>query len=233
MSKSGNLNSSNYVLNIVELQNTITSASGLSPINVLSNQVQQIAQMVNFNEKKIATNIISAFNTSSIQIVSPLNLSNVSITSNGAAGSGGTTIGTTSNFLTMGDTGLTLTQGADTTFTVLSTGAAVFSTSVTAAAFITASDLNLKKNIKPITDYETILSSIHGVHFNWKTNGKKDVGVIAQDLLGVIPEAVHEIKGGVYGVSYYTLVPILIEAVKGLQARVSTLEALTEPLRNQ
>jgi hypothetical protein len=125
-----------------------------------------------------------------------------------------------------------MTQNGTTTFAVLSTGDAVFSSSVTASAFITASDRNLKDAVRPITNYETILSSIHGVHFNWKTNGKKDVGVIAQDLQEVIPEAVHIIKGGVYGVSYYTLVPVLIEAVKGLQARVSTLEALTKNIRN-
>jgi hypothetical protein len=233
MSRPG-LNTSNYVLNIVELQNTVTSASGLSPINVLSNQVQQIAQMVNFNEKRIAANVLSAFNASSIQVISPLNLSNVSITSNGApAGSGGTILGTTSSFLTVGDTGLTLTQSGTTTFSVLSNGAAVFSSSVTADSFITASDRALKTGIRPITNYETILSSIHGVHFNWKTNGKKDVGVIAQDLQDVIPEAVHMIKGGVYGVSYFTLVPVLIEAVKSLQTRVSTLEALTGSFRKE
>ena len=231
MSRPG-LNMSNYILNIVELQNTVTNASGLSPINVLSNQVQQIAQMVNYNEKRIAANVLSAFNASSIQVISPLNLSNVSITSNGSAtASGGTILGTTSNFLTMGDSGLSVSQGGATTFAVLSTGAAVFSTSVTAAAFITASDRSLKDAVRPITNYETILSSIQGVHFKWKGSGKKDVGVIAQDLLEVIPEAVHEIRGGIYGVTYISLVPVLIEAVKGLQARVSTLEALTEPLR--
>ena len=189
--------------------------------------------MVNYNEKKIAANILSAFNTSSIQVISPLNLSNVSITSNGATVPGGTTVGTTSSFLTVNGTGLTLTQDGATTFTVDSTGAAIFSTSVTAAAFITASDRSLKDAIRPITNYETILSSIHGVHFNWKGSGKKDIGVIAQDLQGVIPEAVHEIKGGVYGVTYYRLVPVLIEAIKGLQARVSSLEALTESCRKE
>jgi len=190
--------------------------------------------MVNYSEKRIAANVLSAFNTSSIQVISPLNLSNVSITSNGTAtGSGGTIIGTTSSFLTVNGTGLTLTQDGITTFTVHSTGAALFSSSVTADSFITASDRSLKKNIRPITDYQTILSAIHGVHFNWKATGKKDVGVIAQDLQMVIPEAVHEIREQIYGVTYFSLVPVLIEAVKGLQARVSTLEALTDPLRKQ
>jgi hypothetical protein len=37
---------SNFLLNIVELQNVITSSSGLSPVASLSNTVAQIQQMV-------------------------------------------------------------------------------------------------------------------------------------------------------------------------------------------
>jgi len=71
------------VLNIVELQNVITSASGVSPIGYLSNQVANIQEIVRYDIKQINVNSISNFDTSPIQVYSDLNLCNVGITSNG------------------------------------------------------------------------------------------------------------------------------------------------------
>ena len=63
-----------FVLNIVELQNTITAASGLSPITVLQNTVSQIQEMVIYDEKRIAVNTISKFSETPIQVVDPINI---------------------------------------------------------------------------------------------------------------------------------------------------------------
>ena len=65
---------SNFVLNIVELQNTVTSASGLTPISVLQTAVGQIQEMVIFGEKRIAVNTISRYNEIPIQVVDPINI---------------------------------------------------------------------------------------------------------------------------------------------------------------
>ena len=225
------LMASNYILNIVELQNTITSAGGTSPFNTLSNQVAQIQEMVNYGQKQINANVISAFDQPAIQVISPLNLSNVTLTANGVPVTGGastTTIGTASTTFQVSDAGLFFIQnGGVSTFQILSTGNAIFQSSVTAASFITASDERLKRNVRPIVEYETILSSIRGVRFDWKIGGASDVGVIAQEVEGDLPEAVVTGIDGYKGVSYMKFVPVLIEAVKSLQARVSTLEALT------
>ncbi len=222
------LTASNYILNIVELQNTVTSASGASPFNVLSNQVAEIQQMVNFGTKTVAADTLSAYTTGgTVQVVSPLNLSSVTLTADGAVVAGGSTstIGTSSTFLTVGG-GLSFVQAGNvSTFTIGTTGDAVFGSTVTAANFITASDARLKKDIHRITDYETILSSIRGVYYTWKDDGEHDVGVLAQEVMQELPEAVIPGQKGYLGVAYHKLVPVLIEAVKGLQARVSTLEA--------
>lgn len=228
------LTASNYILNIVELQNTVTNSGGQSPFNALSNQVAQIQQMVNFGTKTVAADTLSAYTAGgAIQVISPLNLSSVSITANGVpvvGGSASTLGGTTSTFLTIGGGTagpLSFIQGGNvSTFTILSTGDAVFGSTVTAANFITASDQRLKKNIHRITDYETILSSIHGVFYQWKDDGQQDVGVLAQEVAEQLPEAVIVNQNGFMGVAYHKLVPVLIEAVKGLQGRVSTLEGL-------
>jgi len=225
------------VLNIVELQNVITSASGVSPVTYLSNQVLNIQQMVRYDIKQINTNSISNYDASPIQVYSALNLCNVGLTSNGTditgtgtgSGSGTSTLGTVSTgTLTLGiglSTGLLFQQGGTSTFYLDPSSNATFTGSVTAANFITASDARYKTKVARITDYETILSSINGVRFEWIGTGQSDIGVLAQEVLPVLPEAVEDI--GMYKVAYMKFIPILIEAVKGLSARLRILEGDT------
>lgn len=233
---SAGLNASNYILNIVELQNTITSASGASPFAVLSNQVAQIQEMVQYDQKRINVNVISNFNVSPIQVVAPMNFSNVAITASGAAAGsiGGvssastTTIGTgAAGTLSVGtgSTGLLLTQGGTSTFYMTSAGDATFSGTVTAANFVTASDMRWKQNVTQLVDYDTILSNVKGVRFEWSDSGRADVGFIAQNILPVLPEAVVEGPDGLQ-VSYMKMIPVLVEAVKGLTERVRALEGM-------
>ena len=82
-----------------------------------------------------------------------------------------------------------------------------------------------------------ILAKLDGGTFNWKQGiphtvakaGKRDYGVLADQVKAVMPEIVTEsieIDGQTYStVSYEKLVPVLIEAVKQLQSRVLELEA--------
>ena len=232
------------MLNIVELQNVVTSASGLTPVSYLSNQVANIQQMVDYERKQINVNAISNFNTSPIQVYSALNLCNVSFSYNGDifAGSnapstttGVSELGTsTTGYLSLGfstGTGLAFVQGPVSTFIIGADSNATFSGTVTAAGFVTASDSRLKRNTRPITDYETILSAVDAVRFQWSASGKGDVGVIAQSLLPVLPEAVFEDTDGYYKVEYAKLIPVLIQSVKALQERVSVLERGFNQLR--
>jgi hypothetical protein len=223
------------VLNIVELQNVVTSASGVTPISYLSNQLANIQEMVDYTRKQINVNAISNFNTSPIQIYSPLNLCNVSLSLNGSNTVGGigtsvvSTLGTASTGLFMvgmsTGTGLSFLQGGVSTFVISPDSNATFSGTVTAAGFVTASDARLKHSVHPITDYETILSHVEGVRFQWNNmEGIVDIGVLAQNLLPVLPEAVQKGQDGYYRVEYMKLIPVLIQSVKSLQARVKALE---------
>ena len=91
----GTMIASNYLVNIIELQNTVTSATGLSPLQEVQLEVNQIQSMVNFDQKRIFTNIISKFDTTPIQITDDINLSNSFLFQNGQlfTGSAGTTSG--------------------------------------------------------------------------------------------------------------------------------------------
>ena len=69
--------------------------------------------------------------------------------------------------------------------------------------------------ISSLTQEET--KTIHG-------NTGKDVGVIAQEIESILPEAVTTRDSGYKAVNYEKIVPLLIEAVKELQAKVKELE---------
>jgi len=213
------------VLNIVELQNVVTSITGTSAVGNLTNQVNQMQKMVNFDQKRINVNILSNYDATPIQVVSPINFSNVAVTGGGGTSASGfsSIMSGTSELQIPKDGGLYFTQISSSTLSITSSGNAIFTGSVSASNFITLSDGNLKKNIRPITNYETILSFMTGVHFQWNDSGENDVGLIAQDVQAGLPEAVVETAEGLK-VSYMKLVPVLIQAVKCLQERVSILQ---------
>lgn len=52
----------------------------------------------------------------------------------------------------------------------------------------------------------------------------QQIGVIAQDVEKVIPEAVNVDPNGFKSVSYDRIIPLLIESIKELKARVEELE---------
>ena len=344
MSKDPQINATNYILNIVELQNTITNASGLTPLSALTTTVGQIQEIVDYDNKRINVNTIAKFSdtTVPISLINDLNLCNSALYSNGVlfqGGSGGSAatilsfyggtgigIGSTSVLLastsvggsplislniggsnifnvgcngnvsfynpilnggqflisstaTLGiasnadlgkslmcmDTGgnagwgyvstmasadvLTFLGGGSEiarmtsagsmgigTTTPLKTldvrGTGSFSGRLTAFDFLTLSDRRFKTNITRIENASDILDKIHGVRFMWRDLSSCDVGVIAQDLQGVLPEAVVEseewIEGGEepkLSVAYHKITPVLVEVVKKMELRLSVVEA--------
>ena len=100
----------------------------------------------------------------------------------------------------------------------------------------TASDARLKKNVTPLTGSLNKIAQLNGVNYFWR-NGEypemkftstKQVGFIAQDIEGIIPEIVTTNKDGFKGVSYEKLTPILVEAIKELKAEVERLKTFLE-----
>ncbi len=94
-------------------------------------------------------------------------------------------------------------------------------------AFYTPSDKNWKDNVVPISDALDKIISISGNTFDWNEKAPqsgKDVGVIAQEIQEVLPEAVSEREDGHLSVSYQKLVPLLIEAIKELKQEIDDLK---------
>jgi len=94
------------------------------------------------------------------------------------------------------------------------------------------SDERLKENIEVITDSIEKLKYIKGIYFNMIGSDKRELGVIAQNVQKVLPEAVSVIneEKGYLGVSYTSLVPVLIEAIKELKEEYELLRKRVEAL---
>jgi hypothetical protein len=94
-------------------------------------------------------------------------------------------------------------------------------------AFYTASDKNWKDNVVPIQNALDKVISISGNTFDWNEKAPqsgKDVGVIAQEIQKILPEAVSEREDGHLSVSYQKLVPLLVEAIKELKQEIDDLK---------
>ena len=89
-------------------------------------------------------------------------------------------------------------------------------------SFNQISDRRLKGNIQPIDGALEKVSELRGVTFDM--GGKRDIGVIAQEIQKVLPEVVTEDNKGYLSVSYGNIVGVLIEAVKELKAEVEKLK---------
>ena len=103
------------------------------------------------------------------------------------------------------------------------------------------SDRSLKYNFEAISEPEAILNSLTGYLYNLNHEAKdpfnpkeiKRVGVIAQDVYDVLPEAVRKLENGLMAVNYSSLVAVLIEGynnsydkIESLSQRISELESL-------
>jgi hypothetical protein len=101
---------------------------------------------------------------------------------------------------------------------------------VAAGDITTNSDSRLKDNIEKITDALAIVDQINGVTYSLISDDKKirHVGLIAQDVEAVMPEAVLENENGIKSVAYGNLVGLLVEAIKELRAEVTELRGIID-----
>ena len=92
------------------------------------------------------------------------------------------------------------------------------------------SDAMLKSEVSEVISSVEKVKSIRGVNFVWNKDapddlaGKRDVGVIAQEIQKVVPEAVKKSPEGVLTVAYHKLIPLLIETIKDQEERITRLE---------
>jgi len=110
---------------------------------------------------------------------------------------------------------------------------------VGATSFVNTSDERLKKNVTQLSNVLEKLERIRGVSFEWnevyeslgRSSGRKEIGVIAQEVEAQFPELVTVWGEENYrAVDYGKLTGVLIEAIKELRAENKALKKRMEAL---
>ena len=110
----------------------------------------------------------------------------------------------------------------------------------------TISDQSFKDDVVTIDNAIDKVKKLRGVEYTWNSGsrkGKRDLGLIAQEVEEVLPEIVHEHEmplmedaeaGKTYKtVDYEKMVGVLIEAVKEQQTQIDSLKAQVEQLKSK
>jgi len=95
---------------------------------------------------------------------------------------------------------------------------------------VITSDRRLKTDVEPISDALQKVSRLQGVYFNWIQNeesglrldDKRHIGLMAQEVQAVLPEAVGEspLDAKYLGVDYTALTPLLVEAIHDVKDNI-------------
>ena len=111
-----------------------------------------------------------------------------------------------------------------------------------------SSDKRMKDNIINISNPLDKIQQIRGVYFDWNAKGPDwtrthyygsstgslhDVGLIAQEVQSILPEAVRTRDSGYLAVDYKRLVPLLVEGIKDQQKQIESLEGRLSKLENR
>ena len=99
---------------------------------------------------------------------------------------------------------------------------------------VQASDKRWKKNIRPILHASTKLQQVRGVFYDFRTDefpekrfpASKQIGVVAQELEAVFPDAVDIDADGFKGVQYGKISAILIAAVNEQSVAIDHLQSM-------
>ncbi len=92
------------------------------------------------------------------------------------------------------------------------------------------SDKRLKKNIKKLENYRDILK-IDAVRFNWKKDGKADIGIIAQEVQKYFPEFVSGGKDDILTVDYAKIAVPMLNLLQEQEDRLDKQEKEIQELK--
>jgi len=98
------------------------------------------------------------------------------------------------------------------------------STLTVAGSINETSALRYKENVQPIANSLAKVIQLNPVEYDWKRDGKHDLGLIAEEVYEILPDLVSKEGRWVQGISYSRLTTVLIGAIKELSSRIEELE---------
>jgi hypothetical protein len=104
---------------------------------------------------------------------------------------------------------------------------------LTAGTYVETSALKFKENVIYLTGSLNSIEKLQGVSYNRIGQTRKEIGLIADEVVKVLPELVKYQDGEVYGLSYNRLTAVLVEAVKELSDKVKQQEIFIQDLADR
>jgi len=86
------------------------------------------------------------------------------------------------------------------------------------------SDLRIKKDLQKIENAIDKVSQLTGYTFTRIHDNVRSTGLVAQDILKVLPEVVREDADGMYSVAYGNMLGLIVEALKDLKSEIKELK---------
>ena len=94
--------------------------------------------------------------------------------------------------------------------------------SITSATYFYSSDAALKEDIQTIENPLEKVQALRGVSYKWKDTGRKDIGLVADEVQEVLPELVVEKEHK--QMDYGHIIGLLVEAIKEQQKEIEELK---------
>ena len=111
-------------------------------------------------------------------------------------------------------------------------GGVVTTGNIHAQGDVTAySDSRLKENVQHIEGALDKVSKLNGYTYDRTDTGETQAGVIAQEVLNVMPELVRGSEESLYTVAYGNMAGLFIEAIKEMSTKIESLEAELKELK--
>jgi hypothetical protein len=101
-------------------------------------------------------------------------------------------------------------------------------TNGSATAYNTSSDARLKDVTGEARGLD-VINKLNPVAYNWKADGKADEGLIAQEVLDIVPNAVSGSEEEMYQMDYSKLV---VHLVAGMKEQQEQIEELKQQIQN-
>jgi hypothetical protein len=250
-------NPSPFLINVPELQNVITSASG--SYNATTTSLGDLLTYIDTTNATTSINTIKAYNATTITVTNDLNLSNAGIYINDYSILGSNALNgipfmalqangsekarvTTAGFAVaqtvaaapLDVNGATLVRNGS--LYISSMGAAITSTvgnayidgTVFAGGVAYPSDPALKRNVRPYVP--PALPAVY--EYEWIATGARDVGVLASEVAAIEPTCVQHTARGM-AVDYPKLVVLCMAEIHRLRDDVHALQSTVSALMLQ
>jgi len=105
-------------------------------------------------------------------------------------------------------------------------------TSGSATTYATSSDARLKDITGKARGLE-VINKLNPVAYNWKESGKADEGLIAQEVMDIVPNAVIGSEEEMYQMDYSKLVTPLVKAIQEQQEQIDALQSEINTLKGE